>query len=86
MDQEVRFCNSADGTRIAYATYGEPAARALVLVESFENAPVFLWKDRRKQTFYDGLASGRRLITLGSRRRPAPATCTCPHCLPCRAR
>ena len=23
MEQEIRFCTSADGTRIAYATWGE---------------------------------------------------------------
>ena len=43
MEQEIRFCNSADGTRIAYATYGNDAARTLVFVQSYETAQEGLW-------------------------------------------
>ncbi len=43
MEQEIRFCTSADGTRIAYATFGEPAARALVSLPSFESVQELAW-------------------------------------------
>lgn len=32
MEQQVRFCTSADGTRIAYATYSNAVARPAVVV------------------------------------------------------
>ena len=43
MEQQIRFCTSADGTRIAYATYGNPAARTLVYVQAFETTQEGLW-------------------------------------------
>ncbi|MCH7698368.1 MAG: alpha/beta fold hydrolase [Chloroflexi bacterium] len=67
IEQEIRFCTSADGTRIAYRTYGEPAARALVLVVPFENAQEFWWKPAGVRTLHKGLASGRRLVTFDRR-------------------
>ncbi len=67
MEQEIRFCTSADGTRIAYATYGEQAARALVLVHSFEHAQEFWWKHPGTRGLYEGLASDRGLITFDRR-------------------
>ena len=67
MEQEIRFCTSADGTRIAYATYGEPAARALVLVSSFEQAQEAFWNYAGTRALYEGLASGRRLVTFDRR-------------------
>ncbi len=67
IEQEIRFCTSADGTRIAYATYGEPAARALVVVQNFEDIQEFWWKQPRTRTLYEGLASGRRLVTFDRR-------------------
>ena len=67
MEQQVRFCTSADGTRIAYATYGEPAARALVAVQAFEAAQEHSWNDPGVRALYEGLASGRRLVTFDFR-------------------
>ena len=66
MEQEIRFCTSADETRIAYATYGNDAARALVHVMNFDNAQEFSWKGPYR-SLYEGLASGRRLVTFDSR-------------------
>ena len=67
MEQEIRFCTSADGTRIAYATYGNDAARALVYVDSFDHAQDFSWKHPMAQGLYAGLASNRRLVTFDRR-------------------
>ena len=67
MEQEIRFCTSPDGTRIAYATYGEPAARALVLLRSFETAQESAWNSPGTPALYEGLASGRRLVTFDRR-------------------
>ena len=67
MEQEIRFCTTADGTRIAYATYGEPAARALVLVHGFEVAQESVWNYPGTRAVYEGLASGRRLVTFDRR-------------------
>ena len=72
MEQEIRFCTSADGTRIAYATYGEP-------VDGME-PPTHVWvpsigvsgmlfytgdafPDWRGDLFVGGL-SGERLVRL----------------------
>ena len=67
IEQEVRFCTSADGTRIAYATYGDPATRALVHVHSFEHPHEIFWKQPERRAIYERLASGRRLVTLDRR-------------------
>jgi pimeloyl-ACP methyl ester carboxylesterase len=67
IEQEIRFCTSADGTRIAYATYGESAARALVYVCPFDYAQESSWKHPQIRAVYEGLASGRRLITFDLR-------------------
>jgi len=45
MDQQIRFCHSADGTRIAYATVGSgpplvKAANYLTHLEHDWNGPV----------------------------------------------
>ena len=66
MEQEVRFCASADGTRIAYATYGNDAARALVYVQAFETSQEGLWTGAMR-TLLEGLASDSRLVTLDFR-------------------
>ena len=65
MEPEMRFCTGADGTRIAYATYGEPAARALVNVQAFETAQEASWA--KLWGVYEGLSSGHRLITFDLR-------------------
>ena len=67
MKQEVRFCTSADGTRIAYATYREAAARALVNVPSFDFVQEYSWKRPTTRGLYQALASDRRLITFDRR-------------------
>ena len=67
MEQEIRFCTSADGTGIAYATYGEPAGRALVAVQNFEDPQEVWWKQPLMRALYEGLASRRRLVTFDRR-------------------
>ena len=79
MEQEIRFCNSADGTRIAYATYGDPAARAIVAVQQLLDVQQFRWNAELRDSapkvkastsfrkLYEGLASGRRLVTFDRR-------------------
>jgi pimeloyl-ACP methyl ester carboxylesterase len=67
IEQEIRFCTSADGTRIAYATYGDPAARPLVLVNMFDLAQELFWKDSGRRALYEGLASSRMLVTCDRR-------------------
>jgi len=79
MEQEIRFCTSADGTRIAYATYGDPAARAIVAVQQLLDVQQFRWNAELRDTapkakastsfrkLYEGLASGRRLVTFDRR-------------------
>jgi pimeloyl-ACP methyl ester carboxylesterase len=66
-EQEIRFCTSADGTRIAYATYGEPAARALVLVRDPEIPLEAAWNYPGTRAGYESLTSGRRLVTFDRR-------------------
>ena len=67
MEQEVRFCTSADGTRIAYSTDRKPGARALVLVKNFDRAQQF-WRDHSGIfPLSKGLASNRRLVTFDHR-------------------
>ncbi|MCH8026243.1 MAG: alpha/beta fold hydrolase, partial [Chloroflexi bacterium] len=77
IEQEIRFCTSADGTRIAYATYGDPAARAIVAVQNFLDVQEFRWNAELRDSapkvgtsfrnLYEGLASGRRLVTFDRR-------------------
>ena len=35
MKQEMRFCTSADGTQLGYATYGEPTAMPLIQINTW---------------------------------------------------
>ena len=67
MEQEIRFCTSADGTGIAYATYGEPTAQALVAVQNFQDPQEVWWKQPLTRALYEGLASRRRLVTFDRR-------------------
>ncbi len=67
MEPQFRFCTSADGTRIAYSTYGDPAARALVFVKNFDRAQEYWWKYEGSRALYEGLASSRRVVTFDRR-------------------
>ena len=66
MEQEIRFCTSADGTRIAYSAYGEPSAPALVVVQPFE-AQEPAWKHPPVRAAYEVLALGCRLVSFDRR-------------------
>ena len=65
MEPEIRFCTSADGTRIAYSTGGEPAGPALVLVKNHDRTQQFWWK--YPESLADALASRAGLITFDQR-------------------
>ncbi|MEX1253697.1 MAG: adenylate/guanylate cyclase domain-containing protein [Dehalococcoidia bacterium] len=66
MEQQIRFCTSADGTRIAYSTVGE--GPPLVLVPGWVVSHLeFGWSQSDVRTFYEGLATGRLLIRYDRR-------------------
>ena len=67
MELETRFCTSADGTRIAYATCGEPAARTVVYLQSIETPQESAWNHPPMRAIHEGLASGRRLVSFDRR-------------------
>jgi class 3 adenylate cyclase len=66
MEQRIRFCTSADGTRIAYATYGEPGGRPILITHAWtvvqeitgSAAPI---------KYYEELTSDRQLIAFDRR-------------------
>ena len=65
MEQQIRFCEAADGVRLAYATHGRgaplvKAANWLTHVEQDWNSP--LWRP-----WWDELARGHRVIRYDSR-------------------
>ncbi len=67
MEQETRFCTSADGTRLAYATYGEQTGTPLVQVNSWIYNEELYWKLPEGRALTEGLAHGRRLVTFDRR-------------------
>ena len=67
MEQQIRFCTSADGTRIAYATYGDVGARTLVIVQASENAQEYWSRVYPGMALFEGLAVGRTLVTFDRR-------------------
>ena len=67
----VRFEHQCDVRRRTRprisATCGEPTARTLVFVTGFEFAQESAWNYPRMRALWEGLASGRRLVTFDSR-------------------
>jgi len=43
MEQQIRFCTSADGTRIAYATYGDTPGVPLLSVSGWGHILESFW-------------------------------------------
>ena len=66
MEPQIRFCTSADGTRIAYATMGEgpPLVRVPRWAQAIE---VMMLRGEEPEAFYDKLGQGRRLIVVERR-------------------
>ncbi len=65
MEPQIRFCTSADGTRIAYSTVGE--GPPLVLVPSWGASLELDWEHPESSHFFEGLAQGRLLVWLDRR-------------------
>ena len=65
LDQEIRFCQSADGTRIAYATVGK--GPPLIKTANWLNHLDFDWESPVWRHVFHGLADGRRLIRYDAR-------------------
>ena len=67
MEPQIRFCTSADGTRISYAVYGDERATPLVQVNSWLSAHELIWGERNFQSYIESLAQGRRVISIDRR-------------------
>lgn len=65
LDQQIRFCQSADGTRIAYATVG--TGPPLVKTANWLNHLDFDWESPVWRHIFHGLADGRSLIRYDAR-------------------
>ena len=67
MEPELRFCTSADGTRIAYTTFEGGLGPPLVSVNSFFVSEQRIWEQDGGRAIIEGLAEGRRLFTFDRR-------------------
>ena len=65
MEPQIRFCTSADGTRIAYATLGE--GPPLVRVPSWGENLELDWQHPDARAFLESLGRGRLLVDLDRR-------------------
>ena len=65
LQQEIRFCQAADGVRIAYASVGEGAP--LVKSANWLNHLEFDWESPVWRHFFRALSKGRRLIRYDAR-------------------
>ena len=60
MEQEIRFCTSADGTRLAYATVG--SGTPIVYVAPWLSHLEHDWNDPDKRTHFEALARHHTLV------------------------
>ena len=65
MEPQIRFCTSADGTRIAYSTVGE--GPPLVRVPSWGENLELDWQHPDARNFLESLGRGRLLVGLDRR-------------------
>jgi len=65
MEQQIRFCTTSDGVRIAYATVGE--GPPLVSVSGWVGHLGLDWNHADGRAFYEGLATGRLLVRYDKR-------------------
>ena len=65
MEQEVRFCTSADGVRIAYSTVGN--GKPLVVVPAWVSHLEFEWQWAKARRFWQELAKKRLIIRFDHR-------------------
>jgi pimeloyl-ACP methyl ester carboxylesterase len=65
MEQQIGFCTTEDGVRIAYATYGGDGPPIFVLPDIVGQEA--LWKHADGRRMLETLARGRQLITYDAR-------------------
>ena len=65
MEPQIRFCTSADGTRIAYATMGE--GPPLVHVQGWGGSIELDWQHPDGRAFLESLGRGRLLVGIDRR-------------------
>jgi class 3 adenylate cyclase/pimeloyl-ACP methyl ester carboxylesterase len=65
MQQQIRFCTSSDGARLAYAMLGE--GPPLISVSGWMSHLQLEWDEADVRAFWSGLARGRRLIRYDKR-------------------
>jgi TolB-like protein/pimeloyl-ACP methyl ester carboxylesterase/Tfp pilus assembly protein PilF/predicted Ser/Thr protein kinase len=65
MEPQIRYCTSADGTRIAYATAGHGSP--LVLLQGWSGSLEFYWKHPQSYTFVESLSKNRLYIQFDRR-------------------
>lgn len=62
MDPEIRFCTSADGTRISYATYGRLGNVPVLTVSGWAFSQEVSWRTPPVRQFIERLAAGSGVI------------------------
>jgi len=65
LEQQIGFCTSPDGARIAYATVGE--GPALVMPTTYFSHLQLLWQDPRARRFFERLALYHTLVRYDQR-------------------
>ncbi len=65
MEQEIRFCTTSDGVRIAYATIGK--GPPLVMIRGWCGHLELEWDTQQCRTFYDSLAAQHTLVRYDQR-------------------
>jgi class 3 adenylate cyclase/pimeloyl-ACP methyl ester carboxylesterase len=65
MEQQIRFCTTSDGVRIAYATLG--SGPPLILVPGWLSHLELDWRDPFARSLFERLASERQLIRYDKR-------------------
>ncbi len=65
MEPQIRFCTSADGTRIAYTAVGE--GPPLLVVPGWGHNVELDWKQRGGHEFFESLSQGRMVASLDRR-------------------
>ena len=67
MEPQIRFCTSADGTRIGYATYGEEAGLPIVFVSGWGHIMDAFWANPWGRRFVEVVARHRRVVEYDRR-------------------
>ena len=67
MEPQIRFCTSADGTRISYAVYGDEQAPPIVQVNSWLGNHEIGLGAGTYRSLVEGLVQGRRVISIDRR-------------------